>query len=118
MTTDWTPARVESAIEECARRIADGVLKSDKAYRAFLKADHVYDIAVAEARLGAEGSIQDRKDKAELATIEQRRARDECDAVYKLMDRNMRSIQSELDSLRSIGTSVRQAYAVAGRGEN
>jgi hypothetical protein len=117
MTVDWSPAKVEAAIHECSERIAKGVLKVDKAYRLFLEADRKYDLAVAQARLDADGSIQDRKDKAEIATQEQREARDEADAAYRLMDRNMKAIQSELDALRSIGTSVRQAYAVAGRGE-
>lgn len=115
--SDWNPASVEQAIHECSNRIAAGVLKVDKAYRLFLQADHEYDLAVAQARLDAEGSIQDRKDKAEIATRNERKARDEADAAYRLMDRNMKAIQSELDALRSIGTSVRQAYAVAGRGE-
>lgn len=117
MSADWNPAKVEAEIYSCSQRIAAGVMKADKAYRAFLKADHDYDVAVAEARLDADGSIQDRKDRAELATRKERAVRDEADAVYRLMDRNMRAIQSELDALRSIGTSVRQAYAVAGRGE-
>jgi hypothetical protein len=117
VTSDWSPVTVEAAIHDCAQRIAKGVMRADKAYRLYLQADHEYDLAVARARLGAEGSIQDRKDKAELATAAERKARDEADAAYKLMDRNMRAIQSELDALRSIGTSVRQAYAVAGRGE-
>lgn len=115
--SDWNPAQIEVAIKKCADRIAEGVLKADKAYRAFLAADRAYDKAVAEARLSATGSVQDRKDRAELATQGEREARDVADAAYKLMASNMRAIQSELDALRSIGTSVRQAYAVAGRGE-
>jgi hypothetical protein len=117
MSRDWNPASVEAAIHECSQRIAAGVLKSDKAYRTFLQSDHVYDLSFAHAYLAADGPAHERKYLAEIATGDERRARDEADAVYRLMDRNMRAIQSELDALRSIGTSVRQAYAVAGRGE-
>lgn len=118
--SDWNPAKVESAIHECSDRIAKGVMKADKAYRLFLQADHAYDLAVAQAYLdaGKDGApAHERKYLAELATAAERTARDEADAAYKLMDRNMKAIQSELDALRSIGTSVRQAYAIAGRGE-
>ena len=113
---DWTPVRVEQAIHNCAERIALGVSKSDKAYRLFLQEEQNYDVAVAKSYLSHGGKpAHERKYHAELETIEQRRARDEADAAYRLMDRNMKAIQSELDALRSIGTSVRQSYQVAGR---
>jgi hypothetical protein len=93
-------------------------MKADRAYRAFLEADHKYDLAVAHAFLDAPGPANAKRYEAEIVTEEQRKARDSADAAYRLMDRNMKAIQSELDALRSIGTSVRQAYAVAGRGES
>lgn len=93
-------------------------MKADKAYRLFLKADQEYDLAFARAYLeNNDRPAHERKYLAELDTKDEREARDTADAAYRLMDRNMKSIQSELDALRSIGTSVRQAYAVAGRGE-
>ena len=116
--SDWNPVKVEDAIHNCAERIGKGVLKADQAYRLFLEADHAYDIAVAQAYIAhGDRPAHERKYLAELATVEERKGRDAADAAYRLMDRNMKAIQSELDALRSIGTSVRQAYAVAGRGE-
>lgn len=116
--TDWNPATIEQAIHKCAERISAGVIKSDKAYRLFMEADHAYDLAVAHSYLGHSNSpAHERKYLAEIDTADERKHRDEADAVYRLMDRTMKAIQSELDALRSIGTSVRQAYAVAGRGE-
>ncbi|RAV17541.1 hypothetical protein DQP57_00510 [Mycobacterium colombiense] len=115
--SDWNPATVEAAIHECSQRIANGVMKADAAYRKFLDSDHAYDLAFARAYLDADGPAHAKKYMAEIATEAERKARNVADAAYKLMDRNMKAIQSELDALRSIGTSVRQAYAVAGRGE-
>jgi len=43
--------------------------------------------------------------------IEERMARDLADAEHRLMDRNMKALERKLDAYRSIGTSVRQAYA-------
>lgn len=94
--------------------------KCDTAYRAYLEADHEYDIAEARAYLQARERgcpAHACEYEATLATEQERVKRDAAEAAYKLMDRNMKALMAELDALRSIGTSVRQAYAVAGRGE-
>lgn len=115
--SDWSPARVETEIYSCAQRIATGVMKADTAYKEFLKKDAAYDRAFAVAYLEAGGPAHERRYAAEVATAVERDVRDVADAAYKLMASNMKAIQSELDALRSIGTSVRQAYQVAGVGE-
>lgn len=117
--SDWSPASVESAIYEASQRIAKGVTICGRAYTDFLKADAVFDRAMAFAYLRAEGPAHERKYRAELdeTVVVARDARDVADAAYRLTDRNNRAIQSELDALRSIGTSVRQAYQSAGVGE-
>jgi hypothetical protein len=118
VTADWNPVTVEKAIYDCAQRIANGVLKADRAYRLFQAAEHAHEIAFAKAYLANDGSpAHERKYRAQLETVDERKARDEADAAYKLMASNMKAVQSELDALRSLGVSIRQAYAVAGRGE-
>lgn len=115
----FSPVEVEQAIHQAAQRISSGVLKCDQAYRAFLDADRGYDLAFANAYLRHDKSpAHERKYHAERETQEERQARDVADATYRLMDKQMKALMAELDALRSIGTSVRQAYAVAGRGEN
>jgi len=118
ITVDWNPVMVEQAIYKCAKRIAKGVLKASEAYRNFLEADHQFDLAFAKAYLRCQDRpAHERKYLAELDTEQARVRRDAADAAYRLMDRNLKAIQGELDALRSIGTSVRQAYATAGVGE-
>lgn len=115
---EWNPVMVEQAIHKCAQRIAKGVMKASEAYRNFLEADHQFDLAFAKAYLRCnDRPAHERKYLAELETENERAKRDVADAAYKLMDRNLKAIQGELDALRSIGTSVRQAYATAGVGE-
>lgn len=95
-------------------------MKCDAAYREFLKADHAFDMAEARAYLRAREAGAPAhccEHEATLATEEERAARDVADATYRLMEKNMKALMAELDALRSIGTSVRQAYSVAGRGE-
>lgn len=115
--TDWNPARIEDAIYQCVQRIDTGVVMCDGAYREFLRLDREFDVAEAKAYMRHEGPAHERKYQAVLDTTDQRDARDAAEAAYRLMDRQMKALMAELDALRSIGTSVRQAYANAGRGE-
>lgn len=120
ITIDWNPVMVEQAIYTAAKRISKGVTKADKAFRDFQKADHAFDKAEAKCYVGLEGvPAHARKYHVILDEDVQaaRDMRDIAEAVYKLMDRNMKAIQGELDAYRSIGTSVRQAYQTAGVGE-
>jgi hypothetical protein len=120
ITIEWNPVMVEQSIYKAAKRIAKGVKMADKAYRAFQVADHAFDKAEAVAYLGLEGvPAHARKYHVTLDedVIAAREARDIAEAAYKLLDRNMKAVQGELDAYRSIGTSVRQAYQTAGTGE-
>jgi len=118
ITVDWNPVMVEKAIYRAAQRIAKGVLKAAEAHRNFLDAERDYDMAFARAYLRHhDRPAHERKYLAELDTEFERGRRDVADAAYKLMANNQRAIQGELDALRSIGTSVRQAYSTAGIGE-
>lgn len=98
----------------CVARIEAGVLKCDEAYRNFLKLDHDLDVAKAKATLRARENGSPEfvcKAETEVATVIERADRDVAEALNKLCDRQMRALHAELDTLRSIGTSVRQAYA-------
>lgn len=100
------------------QRIGIGVIQCDEAYRRFLDLDHKFDIAEAKAYLRANGSPAHERKYIAIEDTEQERAdRDVADAAYRLCDRQMKALMAELDALRSIGTSVRQAYVGAGRGE-
>lgn len=117
MTEVLSPVSVETAIRECANRIANGVKVCSDRYREFLQADHDLDVAYARAFLAHEGPQTEKRYAAELATESQRSKRDTADAAYRYADRQNRALHAELDAYRSIGASVRQAYSVAGRGE-
>lgn len=97
------------------------MIKVDKAYRDFLGKDLAFDVAEAKEyitlRETNEYPAHEIKYRTVLSTQDERRARDLAEAEYKLMDRNIKALERKLDAYRSIGTSVRQAYQVAGRGE-
>ncbi len=115
--TDHNPVAIEAAIRECANRIANGVSVCGNAYKVFVTADHEFDVAFAHAYLNADGPAHERKYRAELATADERRARDVADAAYRFADRKARALETELRAWQSVGASVRLMYGVAGRGE-
>ncbi len=116
MTTVLNPVDIEQNIRSCSDRIARGVKVCDERYATFLKVDHAYDVAFAQAFLKFEGPANRAKYEAELATIEERQARDTADAAYKYADRQARALENELRAWQSVGASVRSMYAVAGVG--
>lgn len=113
----FSPVQIESAIRDCANRIAAGVTICNTRYVAFLDADRAYDLAYAQAYLRAPGAVHEKKPAAEVETTELRAKRDVADAAYRFADRTAKAVESELRALQSLGVSVRQAYSVAGRGE-
>lgn len=115
--SEWNPVSVEKAIVDVVDEIVNGIKKASEAYENFLKCDHAYDLAFAKAYMNYEGPAHAKKYAAELATDVERLNRDAADVVYRLVERTNRALEKKLDALRSIGVSVRQAYAEAGRGE-
>ena len=118
MTQPLNPVEIEQTIRELVNRIAKGIQVCSERYTAFLDADRAFDRAYAQAYLEANGSIEDKKQQARLATDEARGQRDVADAAYRHADRLAKALELELRAWQSIGASVRSMYAVAGRGES
>lgn len=115
--TELNPVVIEQAIRTCSDRIASGVKVCDERYRAYLEADHAYDVSFAGAYLDASGPAHAKKYEAELATMAERKARDVADAAYRYADRQARALENELRAWQSVNASVRAMYSVAGTGE-
>lgn len=116
--TDYNPVLVESAIRDCANRIAKGVQVCSERYAAWLDADRFYDRAYAQAYLEAEGPAHEKKYRAELATEQERAERDVADVAYRHADRRARALEAELRGLQSVNKSVVSMFGAAGRGES
>lgn len=115
MSAPINPVDIESAIRKIADRIARGVLVCDERYRAHLDAQRDYDAAYARAYLEHDGPAHEKRYAAELATEQQRTARDVADAAYRYADRQAKALDAELRAWQSVGASVRAMYNVAGR---
>lgn len=108
------PVTVEQAMKVCTDRIYDGVKVCDERYRLFMEADHAFDVAVAHAMVDEDGPAYLKKHKAVLATIAERKARDEADAAYRYADRLSRAVLAELSQWQSVNRSVTSMYGAVG----
>ena len=116
--TPLNPVQVEEHIRELVNRIARGIQVCSKRYAEFLDADRAFDREYAQAYLAAEGSIKDKEQTARIETMPAREERDIADAAYRHADRLAKALDLELRAYQSLGASVRQMYANAGRGES
>lgn len=114
----WNPSQVEERIRDIATRIAKSAGVCNERYVAFLEADRLYDRSFALAYIRHDGAAHEKKYAAELATVDEREARDVADAAYRYADRLAKSLESELRAYQSVGASIRAAYLVAGTGEH
>lgn len=107
---DLNPVSVEARIRAAADSISANLPVMDEAYRRWKKAQRDYDRARAKAFLEASGSIPERNARVELATSEARENAEIAEAAWQYANRRWKAAQAELDAMRSIGASVRQAY--------
>ncbi|WP_151530558.1 MULTISPECIES: hypothetical protein [Corynebacterium] len=112
-----SPVQIETHIRELVNRIAKGIGVFSRAYGDFMEKDREFDRVRAAAYLAAEGSVEDRKQRAVLDTEKERAERDVAEQAYRHADRLLKALELELRAYQSIGASVRAAYGVAGRGE-
>ena len=117
MSEPLNPVQIETAIRELVNRIAKGIKVCSDRYSAFLEADRAFDREYAQAYLAADGSIRDKEMVAKVQTMPAREERDIAEAAYRHADRLSKALDLELRAYQSLGASVRQMYANAGRGE-
>lgn len=110
----YNPVTVEQAIRDCSNRIGKGVKVVADRYKVYLKAKRDLDRAKAHAFLDYQGTQADKKHAAELATEEERDARDEAYEAYKYAKELAGALEDELRALQSINKSVNSAYNAVG----
>jgi hypothetical protein len=113
--TVLNPVDIENSIGAVTDQIAKGVRVVTNAETEAARLRRDFDRAYAMAYGAAEGSIQDRKYKAELATMPEREAAETAEIAFRHAQRTARALERKLDALRSQGASVRAMYDVAGR---
>ena len=117
MSEVLNPVDIENRIRDTSQRIAAGVGVCSSAYRTYMRLDAEYDRAFARAYMAYDGPSHAKRYAAELATEDERTARDDADGAYRHAKNLADALSEELRAWQSVGASVRAMYAVAGRGE-
>lgn len=118
-TEDLNPITVEKRILELVNTLSDALMEWRKRYGAWKDAEREFDAAYAMARIAVDSDVayNDRKFHADVATMEQRAVKDVAEGAFKYAEQRLMGVKSALSAWQSVGNSVRQAYAAAGRGE-
>lgn len=111
------PVLIEQRIRELSNQIARGVKILSAAHSKFLEAERAYDKTFAQRYFMAGGSVEDRKQRAKLESLDARAVRDAAEVEYQFAKSTARSLEEQLRAMQSVGASVRSMYGVAGRGE-
>ena len=114
MTEEWTPVTIEARLRAIANENARLISAAQDLHRAYLDAQRTYDLAYARSYVSANGPAHEKRYLADIGTEAQREAKDVADAAYRHVERMLRGKRDELDALRSVGVSVRQAYSQGG----
>lgn len=100
------PTDLEAAIQLTMHHIARGVNVVTGAETAFSEADRAYDRAFAQAYLAAEGPQYAKKYHAELATENERDARDVAEVAYHHAQRVAKALESKLTGWQAVNKSM------------
>lgn len=117
--SEFNPVSVEKEILETVNAISKGVIVARDAYSDYLEREREYKRAYARAFMAHKGPQTEKKIAANITeeVIAAEDARDIADVAYKYAKDMNAALSGKLDAIRSVGASVRQAYANAGRGE-
>jgi hypothetical protein len=105
------PVEVEQQMLDVAAHIERGVHVVRDAELACATAKREFDRAWALAFGKATGAVKSREVEAMLVTMPQREAFEIAEVAYHHAQRLSRALEKKLDALRSVGASVRTAYA-------
>lgn len=111
------PVDVEHRITTTSDRIAKGVQIYSTRLTAWLDAKTAYDTAFAQAYVDADCAQLEKKQRAVLATVDRRRARDVAEAAYRYTEEQLEALRDELRAWQSVGKSVRSMYGAVGATE-
>lgn len=112
------PVGAEKAVWEFGQELARSIRVVTDAEKAAVDSQRAYDRARARAQLDADGkTVADRDAQVELATADERDARDVAAVAFADAKRTMKMLETRSSGAQSILKSLMQAYSMAGAGE-
>jgi hypothetical protein len=116
---EYNPVSIEQEILATVNELSHGIVTARDAHKANLDAERAYKRAYAQAFMAHKGPQTEKKIAANIVpeVMEAEDMRDVTDVAYSYAKDLNNTLGKKLDAIRSVGASVRQAYANAGRGE-
>ena len=108
------PVEVEQTIWSVSNNIASGVAVVSSAEQAASKARRVFDLAYAQAYLGASGPAHEKKYRAEIDTAQQRADAEIAEVAFEHAKRQMRALEGRLSAFQTISKSIVSMFGAAG----
>lgn len=116
MAEPVNPVDVERAIRDVVNEIGLGVRTVSNALEAYRAAERAYDRAFAREYMAFSGPAHERKYAAELATQDEREARDVAEVAWRYAERVAKSQENELSGWQTIAKSIIAMFGAAGTG--
>lgn len=114
MTAPATATEVALNLARLARELDQAVRSLEAADRDAVEKRAAFDLAFSRAFIGEQGSVDQRKHLATVATHDQRLAADVADAVVRHLRRQIDATKVRIDVGRSYGAAVRAEIALGG----
>lgn len=111
------PVDLERAIVAAADEVYEGVDIVIGRFVAYRDADRTFDAAYASAYMMATGNMEERKQQAVLATLEERKNLDVAEASWRYAERRTKAAESKLSAFQSVLKRMGSAYQAAGVGD-
>lgn len=117
--SEYNPVSVEQEILATVNELSQGIITARDSHEASLTAEREYKRAYARAFMAHKGPQTEKKVAANIvqAVMDAEDHRDVTNVAYTFAKDLNNTLGKKLDAIRSVGASVRQAYANAGRGE-
>ena len=107
---------VQANLATLSRELVELLGTYQAANLAKARAEQAFKVAYASAYLGAEGSIEERKQRATLATAGLSAAAAEADVVFDNVRAALRVLGQRLDAGRTIASTIRAEAIASGVG--
>lgn len=112
-----SPVDVEQKLVNLVNTLSTALAGWRDAYKIYKDAELAYDMAYARARVNINTDIayNDRKYHADLATQDERAAKDDAETVFKYADKRLEGVRQAISAWQSLNKSIQMAYMNAER---
>lgn len=118
MEAPLNPVTLEEQMTSALNSVSGSIRPVSDAYDAWKTAELAFKKEYAIAYRTAEGSVEDRKQKATADTMPAAEEAKDAEVTYKYLLDHQRAYRDKLSAFQTLAKSVNAAYGAAGRSEH